>query len=210
MRPSAVPWAFLEGLLGHLCPGCGGPLDRPLLCSACREGLRAFRTDRFLYLGLYGRLGGLVRALKYGGRWGLAPLLAEALALGVEEAGWALRGVTAVPTLLPRLLRRGYNPPDLLAQALAARLGLPYRPVLYRARYAPSRPSVGAKGRAYLPEGLFRPKERVEGAWLLVDDVLTSGATFLRAEEALLQAGAEEVYGAFIALKDPKALGPYR
>ncbi|MEJ5337033.1 MULTISPECIES: ComF family protein [Thermus] len=205
-----MPWAFLEALLGHRCPGCGGPLDRPLLCTLCRGSLRPFRTDRFVYLGLYGRVGGLVRALKYGGRWGLAPVLAEALALGVEEAGWPLKGVTAVPTLLPRLLRRGYNPPDLLARALAARLGLPYRPVLYRARYAPSRPLVRGRARARLPEGLFRPRGRVEGAWLLVDDVLTSGATFLRAEEALLEAGAERVYGAFIALKDPKALGPYR
>lgn len=205
-----MPWAFLEELLGHLCPGCRGPLDRPLLCTACREGLRAFHADRSLYLGLYGRVGELVRALKYGGRWGLAALLAEPMAQGVRAAGWGLVGVTAVPTLLPRLLRRGSNPPDLLAQALAARLGLPYRKVLYRARYAPSRPLVGRRERARLPKGLFRPKERVEGAWLLVDDVLTSGATFLRAEEALLEAGAERVYGAFIAVRDPGALGPYR
>jgi len=50
----------------------------------------------------------------------------------------------------------------------------------------------------------------VEGAWLLVDDVLTSGATFLRARGALLEAGAAHVYGAFLAVRDPRALGPYR
>jgi predicted amidophosphoribosyltransferase len=41
-----------------------------------------------------------------------------------------------------------------------------------------------------------------------VDDVLTSGATFLRARSALLEAGVERVYGAFIAMKR-EALGPF-
>ncbi len=202
-----MPWAWLEGLLGHVCPLCGGPLDRPLLCGACRARLRAKRAGEAVYLGFYSELGGAVRALKYGGRWGLAPLLAQPLAKGVREAGWGLSGVTAVPTLLPRLLRRGYNPPDLLAQALAQALGLPYRPLLRRLAYTPSQPTRGrSRG---LPLGAFAPRARVQGAWLLVDDVLTSGATFLRARDALLEAGAERVYGAFIALKDPRALGPY-
>lgn len=201
-------WGFLEELLGHACPGCGGRLDQPLLCSPCRQGLRAFRGRDGVYLGLYGRVGGLARALKYRGRWGLARLLAPPLAAGVREAGWALQGVTSVPTLLPRLLARGYNPPELLAKEVARLLGLPYRRVLRRVGYAPSQPTRG-RGRTRLPQGLFAPQDRVAGAWLLVDDVLTSGATFLRAKEALLQAGAERVYGAFIAVRDPGALGPY-
>ncbi|GAB5602084.1 ComF family protein [Thermus sp. FJN-A] len=201
-------WGLLEGLLGHACPGCGGRLDQPLLCTRCRQGLRAFATGEVVYLGLYGRVGGLARALKYRGRAGLAPLLAAPLAEGVRGQGWALAGVTAVPTLLPRLLRRGYNPPELLAQALARHLGLPHRRVLRRVRYAPSQPTRG-RGRKRLPPDLFAPLGRVEGAWLLVDDVLTSGATFLRAKEALLRAGASRVYGAFLAVRDPGALGPY-
>ncbi|WP_038056279.1 amidophosphoribosyltransferase [Thermus amyloliquefaciens] len=202
-------WGFLEGLLGHLCPGCGGRLDAPLLCTRCRGGLRAFSTGEMVYLGLYGRVGGLVRALKYRRRSGLAPLLAQPLAEGIRERGWVLEGVTAVPTLLPRLLLRGYNPPELLARELARLLGLPYRRVIRRVRYAPSQPTRG-RGRARLPQDLFAPQAQVAGAWLLVDDVLTSGATFLRAKEALLRAGAGRVYGAFLAVRDPSALGPYR
>ncbi|MDW8017265.1 MAG: ComF family protein [Thermus sp.] len=202
-------WGFLEGLLGHLCPGCGDRLDRPLLCSRCRAGLGAFAAGEMVYLGLYGRVGGLARALKYGRRAGLAPLLARPLAEGVRAQAWALEGVTAVPTLLPRLLWRGYNPPELLAREVARLLGLPYRRVLSRVRYAPGQPTRG-RGRGRLPPDLFAPRARVEGAWLLVDDVLTSGATFLRAREALLRAGASRVYGAFLAVRDPKALGPYR
>lgn len=184
-------------------------MDAPLLCTACRQSLRAFAAGELAYLGLYGRVGRLVRALKYGGRFGLAPLLAEPLAEVVLAQGWGISGVTAVPTLLPRLVVRGYNPPELLGRALAARLGLPYLRVLRRKRYTPSQPARG-RARRRLPEDLFVPVLRVEGSWLLVDDVLTSGATFLRAKEALLKAGAGRVYGAFLAVRDPGALGPYR
>ncbi|SDE56304.1 Predicted amidophosphoribosyltransferases [Thermus arciformis] len=202
-------WGLLEGLLGHACPGCGGRLDRPLLCASCRGELRPWAREGMVYLGPYARWGGLARALKYGRRFGLALLLARPLAEGVREAGWGLCGVTAVPTLLPRLLLRGYNPPELLAKEVARLLGLPYRRALRRVRYAPSQPTRG-RARHKLPGDLFAPALRVEGPWLLVDDVLTSGATFLRAKEALLLAGASRVYGAFLAVKDPEALGPYR
>ncbi|RTI40392.1 amidophosphoribosyltransferase, partial [Thermus scotoductus] len=73
-------WGFIEGLLGHACPGCGGPLDAPFLCQACRAELWPKVQGEMVYLGAYGRLGGVVRALKYGRRFGLAPLLARPLA----------------------------------------------------------------------------------------------------------------------------------
>ena len=207
MRGSGGLWAFFEALLGHTCPGCGGGLDQPLLCSACRKGLRPKRAGLFgaeaVYLGSYAQYGGLARALKYGGRRGLAHLLAPPLA---EEArDWPLMGVTWVPDLEHRTLLRGYHPPEVLAQALAQALGLPSAPLLFRARYAPSQ--VLGRRRA-LPLDAFRPLGKAQGIWLLVDDVLTSGATFLRARSALLEAGVEGVYGAFIALKR-EALGPF-
>lgn len=154
-------------------------------------------------------MGGVVRALKYRRRFALAPLLARPLAEGIRAQGWELQGVTAVPTLLPRLLLRGYNPPELLAQEVARLLGVPYRRVLRRVRYTPSQPTRG-RARGRLPQDLFAPMLSVKGNWLLVDDVLTSGATFLRAKEALLKAGASQVYGAFLSVRDPGALGPYR
>ncbi|MFN4070272.1 MAG: ComF family protein [Thermus caldifontis] len=204
-----MPWGWLEALLGHTCPGCGGRLDAPLLCQGCRQGLRAFPGPGVVYLGLYSRMGGVVRALKYRRRFALAALLARPLAEGIRAQGWELQGVTAVPTLFPRLLLRGYNPPELVAQEVARLLGVPYRRVLRRIRYTPSQPTRG-RARRRLPQDLFAPVLSVKGNWLLLDDVLTSGATFLRAKEALLKAGASQVYGAFLAVRDPGALGPYR
>ena len=147
--------------------------------------------------------------MKYRRRFALASLLAKPLAEGIQARGWELDGITAVPTLLPRLVLRGYNPPEVLAQEVARLMGIPYRRVLRRIRYTPSQPTRG-RARRRLPEDLFVPVLRVEGSWLLVDDVLTSGTTFLRAKEALLKAGASRVYGAFLAVRDPGALGPYR
>lgn len=208
MRGLEGLWVFFEGLLGHACPGCGGRLDQPLLCSSCRRGLSPKRVRLWdmeaVYLGPYAQLGGVARALKYGGRRGLVFLLAPPLAQ--VASGWPLDGVTWVPGLFHRTLRRGYHPPEVLAQALAQHLYLPSRPLLRRARYAPSQ--VRARRRDRLPLDLFHPAGKAQGRWLLVDDVFTSGATFLRAREALLKAGVEGVYGAFIALKE-KALGPY-
>jgi len=79
----------------------------------------------------------------------------------------------------------------------------------------PKERAPGERRVALVPEVVARlvkggARVRVEGAWLLVDDVLTSGATFLRARGALLEAGAAHVYGAFLAVRDPRALGPYR
>ncbi len=207
MRGLGRPWAFFEALLGHGCPGCGGRLDQPFLCSGCRAGLGPKKVRLFgeeaVYLGSYARLGGIARALKYGGRWGLAGLLAPPLAQGAR--GWPLEGVTWVPGFWHRTLRRGHHPPRLLAEAVARGLELPHAPLLVRARYAPSQ--VLGRRKA-LPLDAFRPSGKARGSWLLVDDVLTSGATFLRARSALLEAGVERVYGAFIALNE-EALGPY-
>ena len=100
-----MPWGWIEALLGHACPGCGGPLDLPALCGRCRAGLEAFSTGEMVYLGHYARVGPLVRALKYGRREALARALAEPLARAVAARGWRLQGVTAVPTLPHRLAR---------------------------------------------------------------------------------------------------------
>lgn len=198
-----------ERLTGATCPGCGRPLDEPLLCPACRALLAPRHLPRLVYLGNYRSLGRLSKALKYRGHRALATHLGQCLALGVQQAGWGLMGITAVPTLIHRQVLRGYNPAEALAQSVAQTLGLPYRRVLVRVGWDKSQTQKTWRKRLELPEGVFRPADRVEGAWLLVDDVITTGTTFQKARKALLQAGASQVYGAAIAVKSPNALGPY-
>ncbi|WP_366914778.1 phosphoribosyltransferase family protein [uncultured Meiothermus sp.] len=163
----------------------------------------------FIYLGTYQRFGNLSRAIKYRGQRSLALLLGQKMALGVRQAEWGLDGVTAVPTLLQRKITRGYNQAELLAQAAASELGIPYKSVLSRTALDKSQTEKTLLRRLQLSHATFRPASRVKGIWLLVDDVVTTGTTFERARKALLEAGAARVYGAAIAVKSPHDLSRY-
>ncbi len=192
--------------MGLRCPVCGGALDQGGICSSCVSQMQPTVCVCGVCLGRYARWGGLARALKYHKQREIAPLVAGVLAAGIQKAGWPLDGVVAVPTLFWRRLSRGYNQAELLGRSLAMQLSLPYEPILIRVRYMPSQTRMAPERRRNLPQGLFRARGRVRGQWLLVDDVFTTGATFERAREALYKAGVQRVYGAFIAVRDLRAL----
>nr|WP_299431959.1 phosphoribosyltransferase family protein [uncultured Meiothermus sp.] len=198
-----------EQLTGTTCPGCGKPLRQPTLCFECQGALVPRHVPGFIYLGTYQRFGNLSRAIKYRGQRSLALLLGQKMALGVRQAEWGLDGVTAVPTLLQRKITRGYNQAELLAQAAASELGIPYKSVLSRTALDKSQTEKTLLRRLQLSHATFRPASRVKGIWLLVDDVVTTGTTFERARKALLEAGAARVYGAAIAVKSPHDLSRY-
>lgn len=159
-----------------------------------------------MYLGEYRELGLLSRRLKYSGQRNLAKALAVPLAIGVQQAAWGAVGVTAVPTSLPKRWQRGYNQAELLAQALATELKLPYRTLLHRPRYAPSQAKQQRQSRPTLAPHTFVPVGQASGIWILVDDVFTSGATFGAARQSLYSVGATAVRGVFIAVSSPTVL----
>jgi len=192
-------WPKIEEVLGERCPVCGGPLDQPGLCSSCERQLYAERRGNLVYLGSYRDLKHAVRRLKYKGGYVLAKPLARVLACGVTEAGWDIDALTAVPTTWWRAWLRGYNPAEVLAQALAAELGLPYERVLAR-RYARSQTRRRKDQRSSLKRGIFYTRGPLaHERWLLVDDVWTTGGTFRAVERSLRAAGARSVYGVVIA-----------
>ena len=201
--------SFLEQLFGLKCPGCDKPLTRATLCLECEAALVPRHVPGFVYLGDYQRFGRLSRAIKYSGQSKLAGLLGKKIALGVQQAEWQLAGVTAVPTLLHRQIQRGYNQAELLARATAETLKVPYQPVLKRAVYTKSQTRKTLSERLALPEETFQATTKVQGVWLLIDDVLTTGTTYKRARVALLEAGANKVQGAAIAIKSPHALSEF-
>jgi len=205
--PSLLGW--WEQLTGAACPGCSKPLKQPTLCTECRSALVPKHVPGFLYLGSYQRFGSLSRAIKYQGRRNLAVLLGQKMALGVRQADWDLDGVTAVPTLLHRRLARGYNQAELLAQSAAKELQVPYKAILLRSAFDKSQTEKTPIQRLQLSEATFKPTSRVQGTWLLVDDVVTTGTTFKLARKTLLEAGAARVFGAAIAVKSPHELSMF-
>ena len=198
----------LEAFFGLTCPVCGGELDAPGVCTACRERIVPARRGGGVYLGRYRALAGLVRAVKYREHRLALTWAAERLAARVAATPWPLEAVVFVPTFPWRALSRGVYAPRVLAEEIAKRLGLPLLPALVRVRYTASQ--TRRRERRKLPQ-VFLATRRVPRVVLLADDVFTSGATFFRAAEALAARGAEEVYGAFLAVADPKGLAalPY-
>ncbi|MFT8244482.1 double zinc ribbon domain-containing protein [Roseomonas sp. BN140053] len=199
----------LHAIVAPFCDGCGVPfvhggqgvpeLGGPrLLCSRCAERPPLFDTARAAFT--YGE--GAKRLLlpfKHGDR----PDLARPLARHMARAGAELLDradlLVPVPLHWKRLLRRRYNQAALLARMLARRSGVPWLPdALRRLRATESLGERGAAEREAVLQGAFglsrRGAAQVEGRRvLLVDDVLTSGATANACAAALRGAGATAV-----------------
>ena len=135
-----------------------------------------------------------------------APVNAAAMLCALEEASfWPARdgrprfdapatdAVCFVPATAEAYARRGYDHMELTARKLASMLGLPLADALAR-RAASDQRDLGRTGRAENPRGTMSAVEDVSGLrLLLVDDVVTTGASIREATRALLRRGAAEV-----------------
>jgi predicted amidophosphoribosyltransferase len=99
--------------------------------------------------------------------------------------------VTWAPTSARRRRDRGYDQAQLLAVAVARALGVPSRATLVRARSAD--PQTGSSRSERLSRVGFAARRPIAGRLVLVDDVVTTGATLRAAAQALRRAGAESV-----------------
>ena len=176
------------------CPICGDPeVTTPGPCLDCRAHPPKW-TAATSWGAYSGTLRDLVLVFKHRRRDELAAPLAERIVEAVGLADWPEPDlVVPVPTPPLRLLRRGFNPAARLAVHVARSLGAPLRPVLRRRRgghqVGRTRRQRQALGPSYFPA-----RTRVSGRILLVDDVLTTGSTARACTQALVGAGAREVY----------------
>ena len=138
----------------------------------------------------------LVHAFKFRGYDLLAARCGSLMADAgrVQGLGASLDAVVAVPSTARRNRDRGYDPGALLAREVARRLGAPCRGLLSRIREAPPQSTVPAPERRRNVRGAFAASRRALGLrLLLVDDVLTTGATAFEAARTLRLAGAAHV-----------------
>ena len=131
-------------------------------------------------------------------------IYAELMAACVREHGLTADLVTWVPLSRKRLRRRGYDQARLLAEEVAGRLALPCEQTLEKIRNNPAQSGTsGAEERQKNVLGVYRAVTSFAGEHvLLVDDIVTTGATLSEAAKELLNAGAEQVSGLTLARTD--------
>ncbi|MGO9230952.1 MAG: ComF family protein [Bryobacteraceae bacterium] len=170
------------------------PLDEDGRCALCRTGLRGF--DAAYSFGTYdGALRQLIHVYKYGKVRTLDRPLGDLL-LRALPRDQSFDWVTPVPLHWRKRWQRGFNQADLLARRVAAHTGIPRARLLRRLRSTASQASMSHTSRRHNVSGAFacRRPDRVAGrSILLIDDVLTTGATAMACALALKRAGAARV-----------------
>ncbi|MFV2051165.1 double zinc ribbon domain-containing protein [Aliiroseovarius sp. YM-037] len=196
-------WRDTPFVFGLVCDKCGLPLpgeeadSSGVLCDDCLRIARPWVQGRaaLLYAGNARRL---VLALKHGDRQELARPAAEWMARVAEPILSPDMLIAPVPLHWTRLARRRYNQAALLAQRLAARTGLDCEPTLLQ-RKKRTKPMEGVTrdARFALLQGAITCGPQHANLTgrdvLLVDDVMTSGATLAASAEACIAAGARQV-----------------
>jgi ComF family protein len=179
------------------CVRCGRPLETSVQsCADCPPRTIAWARSAFLYQGpcrealmklKFGRLRSVAD--------GLAPWMLHALARappGVLATG-ANPILSWVPLGRGRLRSRGYDQAEALTRSLSRLAGLPVRPLLERVVETGPQARLPGPQRRRVLRGAFRACGAAPERVILVDDVLTSGATSAECARVLLEAGAGEV-----------------
>ncbi len=183
---------------GTLCPGCGAPLDGALeLCSQCLEMPR--RHWKGAVSVMFYRDAGreMMHRFKFQKHPELALPFGRLAAEALRRAAFPVELVVPIPLHWTRLFSRPYNQAELVARVLCGEMALPMVRALRRSRKGKHQAELSRSKRMQNPRGLFRVSrpDAIRGKRiLLLDDVMTTGATLQAAALALKRAGAGEIY----------------
>lgn len=204
------------GELAFVCAECWADMTFPpelALCATCMRPVRPFGGcgdcaagqpfAQVFSLGLHeGALREAIHHLKFNGREELGPLLGHRLAQVVQQPSDC---IVPVPLHRSRRVERGYNQAALVAQGLSEKLGIPViEHGLRRRRSTGHQAKLDRVSRLKNLRGAFL-LARNPAPWqgktvLLVDDVLTTGATAAAAARVILAGGAQAVHLAVLAV----------
>lgn len=190
-------------------PTCGhcGRVDARF-CVVCRDELKRHpvnssqhSADHISSLRATGKQAGIlasaVKAFKYEGATDLQHLLAQRLVTTLNEQSRIFDAAVSVPLHADRQRERGYNQAALLGEPLARALGIRFEPgLLSRIRNTSQQARLSSNERRQNVVGAFAADPAAEGlSILLIDDVVTTGATLSECAAALRAQNAEAVCG---------------
>ncbi|WP_406871007.1 ComF family protein [Thioclava sp. 'Guangxiensis'] len=196
-------WPRTPFIRGLSCETCGAPLpgqsDRAARCDTCLRDPPPWPKARAAL-----RYDDNARAMILGFKHGDRTELARPFGRWMAQAGRDILGKDCVLVPVPlhpfRLLKRKYNQAALLARAVSRETGVDLCvDLLKRIRFTPPQEGLDRAGRAENVAGVFAPHPKragfVQGRTIvLVDDVMTSGATLRAAHEALRPLDARKIY----------------
>lgn len=179
-----------------ICTKCGRAIRESYpVCVECKADMPLYTAARSAFR-YEGDVVNLIKKFKTGARY-LARPFAKYMAQTVNAFYGSADFMVSVPMTKKEFKRRGYNQSDLLAKALSPLSGIPYRAeLLQKTRGTAVQKFLNRKARAQNLIGSFHVRERkmCEGKTvLLVDDVLTTGATASAVARALFSAHAARV-----------------
>ena len=222
INPATYWHDFVDLLFPRCCEACEKALvgSETILCTDCRATLPRMATDSAQKASLQAKFSGysqvkgvyslliftkkgkvqtLLHALKYKGRSEVGVLLGTMLAQEMPQGIFPNADLLlSIPWHKKRLKERGYNQSDAFAEGLSEISGIPWSgTLLVRTRYTKSQTGKTKMERHDNVKGIFEVSDtrQIEGKnIILVDDVLTTGATLEACLEALLRAGCRSVY----------------
>lgn len=222
----SFPIYLFDFFLPRFCPGCNKKLlaDEKPVCTDCLISILiaddqrledeydrnfssakvikdfysrfVFETDKTLQY--------VIHALKYQKKFKLGIFLGELLSEGVKTRNWEIDIIVPVPIHHLKKVERGYNQSDYIVKGLSKSLKLPYSTKLVkRTRHTESQTHLGMNQRAINVSNAFKVKNQkviIGKNVLLVDDVITTGATIQECAKALVNSGAKTVYACSIGI----------
>ena len=184
--PRCVVCGVEKRVDAYLCPDCAAELELRRAGASVAGAFAAYSAFEY-----NGSVAKLVQRYKYGGDKWLRKFMADAIIETVDIS--AVDAVCHVPLHDRRRKSRGFDQASELAQSIAAQTGKPYVAALRRVRNTPTQTKLNTQQRQENMRGAFESACPVSGSVLLVDDVLTTGATAAECASALVAAGAASV-----------------
>jgi ComF family protein len=222
--------SILDFFLPQYCAGCNKKLNasNPQICDECFSNIlpadtirinleysRKFKSTGYVQdffspfvFESEGTLQNIIHFIKYSKRFRAGVLLGNKLAEAIESKSnlWEIDLIIPVPLHHLKKAERGFNQSDFIVKELSNSLNIPSSSkIIKRIRFTESQTKLDLKAREENVSGAFKVKRKkriIDKNILLVDDVITTGATINECARVLLKNGVAKIFACSVAIAE--------